>query len=553
LSPYLRRYRPYRLTLVLSAGLSVAQSLLLVPVAWLIKVSFDRILAGGSVASLLAPCGAIVLLAAASSLASLVARHLSLRITKRVIADLRMELSSKAYLLAGTFSAAADRSTAHAVIVQDTERLDVGSNALVAVCLPAIITASLFTLVLVALAPPLLLVVLFLAPLSLLANRLLGGRVRRLVAEFRKAFDAFDANTAAMLRRTELTRLRGAESQEIATHAVHVDDLRSASARMAWTATAYTALQGLHITFVSVAILVVGGSAVAMGWMSLGALAAFCFVLAQLGANVRAIWGAVPHVLAGLDALGSITAMLARERQTPVGGDVEHVVRGAISFREVRMGFDKSLFAEVDLDIAACERVAIVGRNGSGKTTLLYLLLGLYEPTGGTILIDGRPLTGLALDHYRRQLGVVLQDSFVFPGTIFANIAYGHPSAELADAVRAAELAGADRFIRDLPDGYLTHVGHDGVALSGGQSQMLAIARALLGAPKILILDEPTNHLDQVAVRALLENLDALPASPTILVATHDEALAAWMGQIYRIGDRRISRVASPTLGALRA
>jgi ABC-type bacteriocin/lantibiotic exporter with double-glycine peptidase domain len=523
-----------------SAALSVTQSVLLLPVAWLIKVSFDRILAGAGLVSLLVPCGAIVLLTVVSLLAALFARHLSLDVTKRVVSDLRMELSTRAYLLAGTFATVTDRSALQSVIVQDTERVDVGSNALVAIALPAVITGLLFTVALAILAPPLLLIPIVLAPLSLLANRLLGRRLRRLVTRFRETFDGFAGNTNAFLRRMELTRLRGAEALELDEQSGRIEELRSASAHMAWTATAYSALQSLHVTIISVVTLVVGGTLVATGWMSMGALAAFCFVLAQLGASARAVWGATPQVLTGLDALANIAAMQARERQTPDGGDIEHEVRGAVAFRGVDVAYDRPLLSDVNLAIAAGERVALIGDNGSGKTTLLHLLLGLYRPERGTILVDDVPLDGIALDHYRRQIGVVLQDPLVFAGTIFSNIAYGHPAATLSDVTYAAELAGAARFINALPKGYQSVIGRDGAALSGGQSQLLAIARALIGGPKILLLDEPTNHLDRSAVKRLLDNLETMPARPTVVIATHDRGLAAAMSRVYAVRDGRV-------------
>ncbi|MCP4379937.1 MAG: ABC transporter ATP-binding protein [Hyphomicrobiales bacterium] len=541
---YLRRYRPFRLEMAFSATLSVLQSLLLLPIAWLIKVIFDRIMAQAGLIDLLVPCGAILLLAAASSGILLFAKHLSLRVTKLVIGELRLELLAKSYHLAGLFSSAADRSALHNTIVHDTERLDIGSNAVAGVVLPGLVTGIIFAVVLALVAPALLVSTLLMTPFVFLANRFIGRTLRQRVNGFRKAFKAFDGNIIAALRRTELTRLRGAESLELQSQAVPIDALGNAGRRVAWTATAHTALQAFVITIISVVTLVVGGSAVAMGWMSVGALAAYFFVLAQLGSSTKRLWVALPSVLAGVNALEAISGMLATARETPAGGTLKHVVEGAITCKDIHFSHGPDpLLADLDLSVPRGATIAIVGPNGSGKTTLICLLLGLYEPDRGSLLIDGKPLADMALDHYRRQVGVVLQNPLIFSGTIFDNIAYGFPSATAAEVAAAAVLSGADSFIRALPDGYDTEIGKAGVSLSGGQQQMLSVARALLGEPKILILDEPTNHLDERAVRTLLANLEGLSSQPTIIVITHDRELAAGMSTIHALEGGRLSPI----------
>ena len=539
---YLRRYRPYRWTLIASAGLSVLQSLLLVPVAWFIKLSFDRILGKAGLWELLLPCGAILVLVASSSMVSLLARHHSLRITKRVVYGLRHELLAKAYQLAGTFSSASDRSALHTTIVQDTERVDVGSNAIVVVCIPALVTSAIFTLALAVLAPVLLLATLLAVPLAVASNRLIGRRLRKLVEGFRRDFQNFDENIFAALRRIELTRLSGAEQLEMTRQNEFMDRLRRTSGRMAWMATAYSTAQSGVITVAIVVTLIAGGTAVAQGWMSISALAAYSFVLAQLGSSANALAGAAQQVLAGTDSLGNVARMLAAARRTPIAGARKHNVQGAVELRDVHFSYGtKPLFEGLNLLVPAGGRIAIIGPNGSGKTTLAHLLLGIYMPERGEVLVDGEPVGELALDHYRRQVGVALQDPMIFAGTVSANIAYGRPDASPGDIVRAAELAGADDFIRAMPDGYDTMIGQGGVSPSGGQSQMLSLTRALLGLPKLLILDEPTNHLDEAATDTLLRNLGGLDCAPTVIVVTHDRKIAGKMNETYRLEAGRLS------------
>jgi ATP-binding cassette subfamily B protein len=165
--------------------------------------------------------------------------------------------------------------------------------------------------------------------------------------------------------------------------------------------------------------------------------------------------------------------------------------------------------------------VAIVGESGSGKSTLLKLLLGYYAPTEGRILVDGTDLGDFELAELRGGIGLVAQDPFIFNGTLRENIALGRPGATLEEVMQAARAAGLEEFIAALPQRYETVVGERGANLSGGQRQRLAIARALLRRPEILIFDEATSHLDTATERAIQANLKAALAGKTVVLVAH--------------------------------
>jgi subfamily B ATP-binding cassette protein MsbA len=165
--------------------------------------------------------------------------------------------------------------------------------------------------------------------------------------------------------------------------------------------------------------------------------------------------------------------------------------------------------------------VALVGASGSGKSTLIGLVLAFARPTTGRILIDGRDLATVRLDDYRSQLGVVLQDSFLFDGTIAENIRYGCANASNERVRRASEVAHADEFIRRLPRQYATEIGERGVRLSGGQRQRVAIARAILVNPRILVLDEATSSLDSESEAFIQDGLRSLRQGRTTFVIAH--------------------------------
>jgi subfamily B ATP-binding cassette protein MsbA len=176
---------------------------------------------------------------------------------------------------------------------------------------------------------------------------------------------------------------------------------------------------------------------------------------------------------------------------------------------------------DVRLTVRAGEVVALVGPSGAGKTTLVNLLPRFIDPISGAVLIDGHPVTEWRLASLRENIGIVAQDTFLFNDTVAANIAYGRPDVPAGDVTRAAQMALADGFIRQLPKGYDTVIGERGVKLSGGQRQRLAIARALLKNAPILILDEATSHLDSESEMLVQQALANLMAERTVIVVAH--------------------------------
>ncbi len=200
---------------------------------------------------------------------------------------------------------------------------------------------------------------------------------------------------------------------------------------------------------------------------------------------------------------------------------------------------------DVSLEIAAGETIALVGRSGAGKTTLTNLIARFYDPSAGSILLDGRDLRDIELTSYRRLLGIVEQDVFMFDGTIRENIAYARRGASEGDIIAAAEAAAANEFIRKLPDGYDSLIGERGVKLSGGQRQRLAIARAILADPRILILDEATSNLDSESERLIQRSLAELLQDRTAFVIAHRLSTIAGADKIVVIDDGRIVEVGS--------
>jgi ABC-type multidrug transport system fused ATPase/permease subunit len=224
-------------------------------------------------------------------------------------------------------------------------------------------------------------------------------------------------------------------------------------------------------------------------------------------------------------------------------------IEGEIAFAGVhfRYGTGDEVLHHVDFCMAPGEVVALVGPSGAGKTSIANLVCRFYDPIHGQITVDGHDLRRVTLDSLRGQVAVVLQDTFLFNTTVRENLLYGKPGATEEELRAAAQAAYAHDFIQDLPDGYDTEIGERGVKLSGGQKQRLALARAILADPRILILDEATSSVDAEAEYLIQQALDSVLEGRTALVIAHrlstireaDKIIALEEGRIVEVGDHR--------------
>jgi ATP-binding cassette subfamily B protein len=213
-----------------------------------------------------------------------------------------------------------------------------------------------------------------------------------------------------------------------------------------------------------------------------------------------------------------------------------------VRFERVDFGYrpDVPVLERIDLEAKPGQCVAVVGATGAGKSTLLSLIPRFYDATGGRVLIDGVDVRQLDLDTLRRSVGLVFQESFLFSNTVAANIAFGHPNATREQIVRAAKIAAADDFIRELPNGYNTVIGEYGASLSGGQRQRLAIARAILLEPPILILDDALASIDPGTEHEILAAMEGAMRGRTTFVIAHRFSTLRRADQVLVLEEGRI-------------
>ena len=300
-----------------------------------------------------------------------------------------------------------------------------------------------------------------------------------------------------------------------------------------------------------VLVLGVGAAMIINGQLTLGTLVAFLAYIASFYEPLRRLTD-VDNVFQQADAAAErIFELLDEMPEIQDAPDAIPLGRitGEVAFDDVhfRYGDDGEVLHDIEFQMAPGQVVALVGPSGAGKTSIANLLCRFYDPTHGRVLVDGHDLRQVQLGSLRQQVAVVLQDTFLFNATVRENLLYGKPDASEEETVAAAEAAYAHEFIQQLPQGYDTEIGERGVKLSGGQKQRLALARAILADPRILILDEATSSVDAEAEYLIQQALDEVMKGRTSLVIAHrlstirnaDKIIALEEGHIREVGDHQ--------------
>ena len=287
--------------------------------------------------------------------------------------------------------------------------------------------------------------------------------------------------------------------------------------------TIYPTIRALgQLGFIATAVL--GGGMALAGSITLGTVQAFLQYVNQISEPVTETAYVVTSIQAAIAGAERVFALLDEEEERTDGaGSAEGITQGRVVFRDVRFGYtpEKTLIKNLNLEVRPNEMVAIVGPTGGGKTTLVNLLMRFYELDGGSITIDGQDITTLPRGEMRRHIGMVLQDAWLFEGTIAENIAYGRRDATREEIVDAARAACCDHFIRTLPRGYDTVLSGEAAGVSQGQMQLLTIARAMLTDPAILVLDEATSSVDTRTEVEIQKAMARLMEGKTSFVIAH--------------------------------
>jgi ATP-binding cassette subfamily C protein LapB len=301
----------------------------------------------------------------------------------------------------------------------------------------------------------------------------------------------------------------------------------------------------LMANLTTVGIIVWGVYRTAEGDMTVGALVAVSMLTSRAMAPLGQISGMIVRFYQAWTSLNGLNRLMDLPVERPLGKVFlrRPNVQGAIEFRDVRFSYpgqETAALNGISFKIAPGERVGIVGRIGSGKTTIERLLLGLFEPEQGAVLIDGTDLRQLDPADLRRSVGCVLQDPHLFYGSVKDNLTLGAPYVDEASVIRAATIAGVDDFVRAHPHGYDLQVGEGGRLLSGGQRQAVAVARALLMDPPIMVLDEPTSSMDNSSETAFKNRLAEILPGKTLVLITHRNSMLPLVDRLIVVDGGRV-------------
>lgn len=514
--------QPFRMSLMLVG--TVVQVLLTVYLPILIGQAVDAVLiADGQV--LLEIIGKMVMLILLNTLVQWYLPLVTNRLVYGMVADLREQVYVRLHHMPLSYL---DRHSVGDLVARfssDSEQLTNGLLMVFNQFFIGILTIFLTIFTMARLDLTMMLVVVALTPVSLLVARYIA---KKSYGYYRKQTQARGKQSQLLEESiSQLTLVQSFNAQEQFTHGFQVVNEQYATySQQAVFASSTVNPSTRFINAIIYALLAgLGALRIMAGQFTVGSLTTFLNYASQYSKpfnDISSVLSELQSALACADRLFAILALDSIDDQAERKIDSEEL-KGAISFDNVSFSYspDRSLIEHLDIDVEAGQKVAIVGPTGAGKSTMINLLMRFYDVTAGQIVLDGVPISQYSREDLRRQIGMVLQETWIKSGTIHDNIAYGYPNATRELVIEAAKAANADFFIRQLPQGYDTVLADGGEALSQGQRQLLSIARVFVKIPKILILDEATSSIDTRTEILVQEAFAKLMEGRTSFIIAH--------------------------------
>jgi ABC-type multidrug transport system fused ATPase/permease subunit len=446
-------------------------------------------------------------------------------VSQNVAYDLRNELVQKLTALSFSFHDRTEAGQILARAMQDVERIRFLTGRAVLRIVEAIVLILLTAIILLWMNWRLALLILLILPPLIYRAYHYGRLFRPLSFKIQDQLGRLTTQLEQNLRGARIVKAFAQEEAEIARFATENRAWFELSRESVKVQAANTPLLDLIANLGTVAILGYGGWLVIGGDLTLGELVAFTTYLALLVRPVRNMGRIIPILAIAASAGERIFAILDAPEEVADAPGAEPLPRlnGRIQFEHVSFGYqpDHPILHNISFTVEPGQIVALMGATGSGKSTLINLIARFYEPTAGRICLDGRDSQMTTISSLRRQIGFVMQDTLLFAASVRENIAFGNPQASDSQIIQAAKDAQAHDFIMAMPEGYASPVGERGTTLSGGQKQRLAIARALLTDPRILILDDATASVDSQTELLIQQALDRLMAGRTTFIIAH--------------------------------
>ena len=446
-------------------------------------------------------------------------------VAQRTMYQLRREVDEKLSRLPLKYFDSRTHGEIMSRAVNDMDNLSTTLQQSITQLITSAVTLLGVIVMMLTISPLLSLVVVLTLPLSLLVTMGIAKRSQTYFRRQQRALGDLNGHVEEMYTGHKIVKAFGREGQSIAEFNERNDKLYDAGWRAQFVSGIIMPLMRFVGNIGYVFVAVIGGIMVTQGAIAIGDVQAFIQYAQQFTQPITQLANIANVIQSAMASAERIFELLDEQEEIPDAVDakvIEHP-EGAVQFEHVRFGYaeDAILMEDMNIDVQPGQMIAIVGPTGAGKTTLVNLLMRFYEVNGGEILVDGVDITQLGRGALRRTFGMVLQDAWLFNGTIRDNIAYGREEVTEEEIIQAAKAAYADHFIRTLPGSYNTVLNEDATNISQGQKQLLTIARAFLADPEILILDEATSNVDTRTEILIQKAMGELMKGRTSFVIAH--------------------------------
>ncbi len=451
--------------------------------------------------------------------------YIMARIGQRVTYGLRNELYSHLHALSLSYYTRNETGRIMASVTHDVGRLQDFISDGLQEAIRDVLTLAIICIILFWLNPGLAALVLLPTPLLVWATLRFGRKLHAIYRPLWRRWAGLSALLADTIPGVRVVKAFAQERREVGKFKGRSLDLLRGELRVAWMRSLFGPVMTFVTAIGTIIIWWVGGRDILAGELTLGDFVAFTMYMYRFYGPVESLCRLNHRFQHAATSAERVFDVLDTHPEIidPADAAAMPPIEGRVEFRGVHFGYEeeKPVLEDLSFTVEPGEMIGLAGHSGAGKSTLINLICRFYEPQEGAILIDGRDTRGVNLRSLREQIGVVLQDPFLFNGTVADNVAYGHPGASLEEIVAAAKAANAHDFVMDMPDGYDTMVGERGLRVSGGERQRLSIARAILRDPRILILDEATSNVDTQTESQIQEALERLVRGRTTFAIAH--------------------------------
>jgi ATP-binding cassette subfamily B protein len=460
-----------------------------------------------------------------SAIFTYIQQYVMAGVAQKTVYRLRKEVDEKLSRLPLKFFDSRTHGEILSRIVNDMDNISTTLQQSITQLITSAVTLIGVIVMMLTISPLLSLVVVLTLPLSLVVTMGIAKRSQKYFRRQQRTLGELNGHVEEMYTGHKIVKAFGHEGKSVAEFSELNEKLYNAGWRAQFASGIIMPLMRFVGNLGYVFVAVVGGIMVTQGKIAIGDVQAFIQYAQQFTQPITQLANFANVIQSTMASAERIFELLDEQEEIPeeVNAMVIEEPEGAVEFRHVRFGYkdDAILMEDMNIDIQPGQMIAIVGPTGAGKTTLVNLLMRFYEVNGGQILVDGVNITDIKRGVLRRTFGMVLQDTWLFNGTIRANIAYGRENATEEEILRAAKAANADHFIRTLPDGYNTVLNEEATNISQGQKQLLTIARAFLADPEILILDEATSSVDTRTEIQIQKAMTQLMKGRTSFVIAH--------------------------------